>query len=97
MSKTTTMCPACLHDETTTAQEEEREAVYDEPQLLDWVEHAVFGNPGFLCLRCGYVGSSRYETYLFLDAVLHRAFPNCDSITDDGHYPDALRALKEES
>lgn len=96
------MCPACWHERTFRARQEDREPCYDDPPLLQWERpyggargQAVYPWDGgvWSCEWCGFRAPPKVA-FLLLDAALHLSDPNCDSIGEDGVHADAKAALE---
>jgi len=94
-------CPSCLHSETMRARVGRYEVVHDDPILMHWCDPprgagaavcSRWDRGAWLCHLCG-IRLEPGEAGILLDAVLHHAFPDCDSLDGDGVHADTRRAM----
>ncbi len=94
-------CPCCLHEATMRARMNAHEPIHDDPALMVW--NSPHGGPRaqvctqwdqgwWECVICN-LRLPPHKAGVLLDAALMLAFPDCDSIEEDGIHADTKRAL----
>jgi hypothetical protein len=93
-------CPCCMHELTLRARLAGTEDLHDDPALMRWhrppggVRGQVFSqwDAGWWQCRCG-LRLTPHMAGVLVDAALMHAFPDCDSITEEGIHVDTKRAF----